>query len=70
MDFGSKKVLCLEKRYGNFTYGKVYEATPGFTKGLGKYKQPAEFRITDDDGDYYTIAHTVNELSKNWKWVD
>lgn len=65
-----KKVHCLEKRYGNFEYGKVYEAESRMVKGLGKYKQPAEFRITDEDGDYYTIAETVVTLQKNWKWID
>lgn len=64
------KVLCLEKRYGNFTYGKIYEAEPLATKGLGKNKQLANFRITDDDGDYYTIADTVDTLKTNWEWVE
>lgn len=63
----AKYVLCLEKRYGNFTYGKIYEAIPHTIRNTTK--EPTNFRITDDDGDFYTIAEKVDKLKKNWEWI-
>jgi hypothetical protein len=65
-----KKVKCVSDMYGNFTYNKVYEAVPFATKGLGEYKQLADFRIEDDDGDLYTVAETIDTLKRDWEWVE
>lgn len=63
-----KLVRCLEKRYINFTYGKIYEAIPFAIKG--KHNEPCEFRIIDDEEDFYTIAVTTDSILKNWEWAD
>lgn len=61
-------VICLDKRYGNFTYGKTYVATP---RGVMVYtKEPVDYEITDDEGDLYIIAERKHLLKKNWKWTD
>lgn len=65
-----KQAICLEKKYANFIYGKVYEAKAFATKGLGKHRRPADFKIIDEDGDYYQIAETETEINKKWKWVE
>lgn len=47
------KVRCTTKRSGNFIYNKVYVAVAHSKHiGGGNY---ADFRIEDEDGDYYTI---------------
>lgn len=65
-----RSVLCLEKRYANFIYGKVYAARARAFKGLGAFRQPTDYYITDEDGDYYTISETENQLKDKWQWID
>ena len=47
---------CISKKYGNFTYNKIYTAEAG-SKHIhgGNY---SDFRVTDEDGDYYTVYDT------------
>lgn len=45
------RVRCISKKYGNFEYNKIYTAEAG-----GKTKTLyTDFRITDEDGDYYIL---------------
>lgn len=58
-----KEVLrfrCITKKYGNFIYNKIYtaEASSKHIHG-GNY---SDFRVTDEDGDYYTVYD--NDLGK------
>jgi hypothetical protein len=62
-----RKVLCLWKNVGNFVYGKIYVAECWSV--YASTKEPAGFRVTDEDGDYYQICNDGETLSKHWKWV-
>lgn len=63
-----KKVKCLKKRYANFIYGKTYTAEPmGFKV---KTNMPVNFRIKDEDGDYYTVAKDLNNIERGWVWTN
>ncbi|MEJ1517611.1 hypothetical protein R3O67_30820 [Bacillus cereus] len=65
-----KKVRYLKKGYSNLQYGKTYDAEAYATIGLGANKQYARYRITDEEGNYYTVANTtVDSLEKGWEWV-
>ena len=61
-------VRCLEKRYGNFTYGKVYEAKPK-ARTNGKPSREVDYRVLDDEGDYYTVAKDEHSIKANWEWI-
>ena len=63
-----KKARCLENRYGNFVYGKIYPAKSFAIKGLKENRVPADFRIVDEDGDLYPIGD-LDRLKRGWEWV-
>ncbi|PGP20970.1 hypothetical protein COA01_15640 [Bacillus cereus] len=66
-----KKVRYLKKGYSNLQQDKIYEAEAYSIIGLGANKQFARYRITDEEGDYYTVANgTVDSLEKGWEWVE
>lgn len=67
----TKKVRYFKKGYSNLQYGKTYDAEASATIGLKDNKQFARYRITDESGDYYTVAQgTVDSLEKGWEWVN
>lgn len=67
----TKKVRYLKKGYSNLQQDKIYVAEASSIMGLGANKQFARYRITDEEGDYYTVANgTVDSLEKGWEWVE
>lgn len=60
MEETRKYFKCITNKYGKFKLDKVYEARALYYRILDK--SPTEFKITDEDGDYYTI-----ELDRNLK---
>lgn len=48
------KVRCVSDKYGNFRYNKIYLAE-AMSRHIGGEKLYSNYRITDEDGDYYTI---------------
>ncbi|XOQ12597.1 MAG: hypothetical protein ACFWTY_01100 [Shouchella clausii] len=63
-----RHVLCLWERVGNFTYGKVYKATPRAVRAHDN--KPTCYYVTDDEGDYYTITDHLDRLHRKWRWVE
>jgi hypothetical protein len=62
-----RKVRCLWKNVGNFVYGKIYDAECWSV--YASTKEPASFRVTDEDGDNYTITKGGKLDTKHWEWV-
>lgn len=50
-----KTLICTTSKFGNFTKNKEY---PVSVYGRHLDGTPGNFRITDDDHDYYTIRDT------------
>ena len=48
------KVRWVSKKYGNFVYNKVYKAVAR-SRGIVKPYVYTDFKITDEDGDLYTL---------------
>lgn len=49
------ELLCTKSKYGNFVEGKTYKAVAFATMGKGVNVEYTHFKITDEDGDYYSI---------------
>ncbi|MCU7667521.1 hypothetical protein [Bacillus thuringiensis] len=66
-----KKVRCFKKGYTNLQQGKIYDAEAFSSMKLGANNHFARYRITDEEGDYYTVANgTADSLEKGWEWVE
>ena len=56
--------------YGGFHKGKVIEAEARhMSNKYGKW-MPANYRIKDEDGDYYTVSKDGVTMEKGWKRVN
>ena len=65
------KVVYLGLRYGGFKYGTVLEAEARHASKSGlPYPFPKwshyDYRITDVDGDYYTVSENGKEFVRDW----
>lgn len=65
-----REVLCLERRYGNFIFGKIYLATSRHVRGTGANRHYADYQIEDEDGDSYSIDKELVQPNPRWKWVN
>jgi len=66
IDYSGKSIMCITKKFGNFTYDKVY---PIIAKGRYLNGNPANFVITDDEGDDMNISLCIKSSSK-FKLID
>lgn len=64
MKLEGRSVICISKKYGNFTYEKEY---PLLVKGVNTKGEPCDFRIEDDEGDYFPISE--KDIIKRKMWV-
>jgi len=53
-DLQGKYLICISDKYGNFTKGREYPVMTPYIRISDN--KPAEYRIPDNDWDYYTIG--------------
>lgn len=49
------QIVWLHSKYSNLKKGKIYVASAKFFSGKGENRVYTGYRITDEDGDYYTL---------------
>lgn len=60
-----KNLICITNKYGNFTKDKIYPISVSMINA--KTKIPAEFRIVDDEGDYFHVD--INSIKGIFKLI-